>query len=818
MTAVKQITLPVTGMTCANCAATIEHVLIKLDGVSQANVNLANERVSLEIDIDQLSQTDIIDRIQHIGYGVATAQAQLPVRGLSDGSDALVLELALAKIEGVLSVTVNYGVERASVEYIPTLVSQGDIRRTAKTAGFEVIEVTGDLQDAEQDAREKEIERQRRLLTIGVIFALPTFLLSMSKDFGLLPIAIADAAWFSWLLGVLATPVQFYVGWQYYVGAYKSLRNRAANMDVLIAMGSSVAYLYSVAVLLAPILGWQAVGKHVYFETAAMIITLILVGKYLEARAKGHTSDAIKKLLGLQARTARVVRDGIEEDVPMDDIIAGDAIVVRPGEKVPVDGILVEGKSSVDESMLTGEPLPVEKGVGDEVVGATMNRQGTFKFEATKVGKETALAQIIRLVQEAQGSKAPIQALADRISSVFVPAVLFIAVLTFLGWYFVGQIDLTRAIINTVAVLVIACPCALGLATPTAIMVGTGRGAENGILFRNSEALERAGALRTVVLDKTGTITKGRPTVTDITGTAGDGSLTESELLRLVASAERRSEHPLGEAIVAAGTARGLALSEPIAFQSFSGKGIRAEVDGQKVLIGNLRMMEANDLRLDGLQSAMERFQAEAKTAMLVAIDDEIAGIIAVADEIKPGSKEAIIDLKQLGLNVVMLTGDNRHTAEAIAREAGLDPEHGQVIADVLPSDKAATIKSLQAKSEIEAEANTVAMVGDGINDAPALAQADVGMAIGTGTDIAIEAADVTLMRGDIIGVVRAIRLSKGTMRTIRQNMFWAFFYNIILIPVAALGFMHPVLAAGAMAFSSIFVVTNSLRLRRLVF
>jgi len=818
VTAVKQITLPVTGMTCANCAATIERVLMKLDGVSQANVNLANARASLEIDMDQLNQTDIIDRIQHIGYGVATARAELPVRGLSDNSDALILELALARVEGVLSVTVNYGVERASVEYVPTLVNQGDIRRTAKTAGFEVIEVTGNLQDAERAARQKEIERHRRLLVIGVIFTLPTFLLSMSRDFGLFTIVGADAAWFPWLLGVLATPVQFYVGWQYYVGAYKSLRNRAANMDVLIAMGSSVAYLYSVAVLLAPILGWQAVGQHVYFETAAMIITLILVGKYLEARAKGHTSDAIKKLLGLQAKTARIIRDGIEEDVPIDEIVTGDLIVVRPGEKVPVDGILVEGKSSVDESMLTGEPVPIKKGVGDDVVGATMNHQGTFKFEATKVGKETALAQIIRLVQEAQGSKAPIQALADRISSVFVPVVLVIAALTFLVWYFVGQIGLTRAIINTVAVLVIACPCALGLATPTAIMVGTGRGAENGILFRNSEALERAGALRTVVLDKTGTITKGRPTVTDIAGTTGDGSLTESELLRLVASAERRSEHPLGEAIVAAGTARGLALSEPVAFRSFSGKGIRAEVDGQKLLIGNLRMMEANNLRLDGLQSAMARFQAEAKTVMLVAVDDEIAGIIAVADEIKPGSKEAIADLKQLGLHVVMLTGDNRHTAEAIAREAGLDPERGQVMAEVLPSDKAATIKSLQAKSEIDAEANTVAMVGDGINDAPALAQADVGMAIGTGTDVAIEAADVTLMRGNLIGVGRAIRLSKGTMRTIRQNMFWAFFYNVILIPVAALGFLHPVLAAGAMAFSSLFVVTNSLRLRRLMF
>jgi len=488
---------------------------------------------------------------------------------------------------------------------------------------------------------------------------------------------------------------------------------------------------------------------------------------------------------------------------------------VRPGEKIAVDGVIIDGKSAVDESMLTGEPLPVEKSVGDEVVGATMNRQGSFKFEATKVGKETALAQIVRLVEEAQGSKAPIQALSDRISAVFVPAVIVIATLTFLSWYFIGQVELTRSIINTVAVLVIACPCALGLATPTAIMVGTGRGAENGILFRNSEALERAGALHTIVLDKTGTITKGRPTVTDI---AVSSSLADEELLRLVASAERGSEHPLGEAIVAAGTALGLTLSEPVGFRAISGQGIRAEIDGRQLLIGNLRLMESNGLELDGLQGTMEKLQAQAKTAMLVAVDDELAGVIAVADEIKPSSKEAIADLKSMGLNIVMLTGDNQHTAEAIAREAGLDPARGEVVADVLPGEKAATIKSLQSSVNADTSSGIIAMVGDGINDAPALAQADVGMAIGTGADVAIEASDVTLMRGDLNGVARAIRLSRGTMRTIRQNMFWAFFYNVILIPVAALGFLHPVLAAGAMAFSSIFVVTNSLRLRRLAF
>ena len=812
----KHITLPITGMTCANCAATIERNLRKLPGITTANINLANERAAVEFDVDQLSQADIIDRIEYVGYGVANAKVDLPIRGLSDNNDSRALEHALSQMEGILSASVNYGTERASITYIPTLVSQSDVRRVVKSAGFEAVEVIGDLLDAERAARQKEIAHQKHLLTVGIIFALPTFILSMANDFGLLPVGVSNSSWFPWVLGALATPVQFYVGRQYYTGAYKSLRNGAANMDVLIAMGSSVAYFYSVLVLLSPVFGWQSLGHHVYFETAAMIITLILVGKFLEARAKGHTSDAIKRLLGMQAKTARIIRDGEQQDVPIDEVVTGDVIIVRPGEKIPVDGIVIDGRSTVDESMLTGEPLPVEKGVGDSVVGATMNRQGAFKFEATKVGKETALAQIVRLVEEAQGSKAPIQALADRISAVFVPVVLGIALLTFLGWYLTGQADLTRSIINTVAVLVIACPCALGLATPTAIMVGTGRGAEHGILFRNSEALERAGNVRTIVLDKTGTITIGRPTVTNITSASGGTGLSENDLLRLVASAERGSEHPLGEAIVAAGTERGLVLSEPAGFKAIAGQGITAEVDGRQLTVGNLRLMESAGVGLNGLQETVEVLQAEAKTAMLVAVDMELAGIIAVADAIKPGSKQAIQELKSLGLEVVMLTGDNRFTANAIAREAGLDPDQGQVVADVLPGDKANIVKQLQqGNAEKTVEGVVVAMVGDGINDAPALAQADVGLAIGTGTDVAIEAADVTLISGDLGGVPRAIRLSRGTMRTIRQNMFWAFFYNVILIPVAALGFLHPVLAAGAMAFSSIFVVTNSLRLRR---
>ena len=800
----KQVILPIKGMTCANCVATIERNVKKVDGVQDTVVNLSSEKATIGYDANKTNLNAVIARIRRAGYDVAQAEGEFVIKRIADSVDAQRLEGTLKGYEGILDVSINLSTEKAAVQYIPTLITQTNIRDLIKKAGFEAVILGDEAEDAEAKAREKEIRKQRNLLVLGLIFTVPLFLLSMGRDFGLVPAAIGHQSWFNWLLFVLATPVQFIVGAQYYEGAYKSLRNGSANMDVLVAMGSSVAYLYSIPIML----GW--LEGHVYFETAAVIITLIRLGKFLEARAKGHTSDAIKKLLNLKAKSAHVLRDGQELEVKVEEVKAGDVVITRPGEKIAVDGVILDGNTSVDESMLTGESLPVEKSIGDSVIGGTLNKMGMIRFEATRVGKETALAQIVRLVEQAQGSKAPIQKLADSVSAIFVPVVLALALTTFLAWYYLvprfapaADVNLfTRALINAVSVLVIACPCAMGLATPTAVMVGTGKGAEMGILFKSADALERAGKVDSIVLDKTGTITKGQPEVRRIITVQKD--ITENELLRLAASVESASEHPLGEALVAEAGNRGLQLAAPEKFSATAGVGVQAMVDDRVIRIGSQRLLDELNISNKAIEKDLTDIEAEAQTAIVAVSEGKILGVFGVADSIRDGSQKAIQRLRALGLNTIMLTGDNAKTAEVIAKQAGLD----QFIAEVLPQDKAETVKKLQAEGKV------VAMVGDGVNDAPALAQADIGLAIGTGTDVAVASAPITLLGSDLEGVVKAIGLSRKTVQKIKQNLFWAFFYNVILIPSAALGFLNPMLAASAMAFSSVFVVTNSLRLR----
>ncbi len=816
----KQVNLPISGMTCASCVMHVEGGLSGVQGVERASVNLANERATVQFDPDKTGIGEMVAAVRDVGYDVVTDKVTLPIGGMTCASCVMHVENGLRSVPGVLNANVNLATERATVDLIPGLVTIGDLKRAVEDVGYEVLDVGGqeeELVDREQVLRAQEMQRERRDLIVGIVFTVPLFALAMTHDLlhyvfmrmDILP-QLFGWAGFNWLLFALATPVQFYVGRSYHRGAWKSLRALAPNMDLLISLGTNAAYWLSVVVVLASLFGIE-IPSHVYFESAAVIITLIKVGKYLEARAKGQTSEAIKKLMGLRAKTARVVRDGKEMDVPVDDVRVGDIVSVRPGEKVPVDGVIVEGASTVDESMITGESLPVEKALGDTVIGATLNKMGAFRFEARKVGRETALAQIIKLVEDAQGSKAPIQRLADQISAVFVPVVVAIAIATFAIWLIFGPApSFNLAFVNFVAVLIIACPCALGLATPTAIIVGTGKGAENGVLIRSGGALETAHRVNAIILDKTGTLTQGAPAVTE-TIPANGSHMPPEEFLRLVASAEQNSEHPLGQAIVNRAKELRLTLKTPSEFTAVAGHGVRARVDGHQVLVGNIKLLADSQIALDGLESRSSQLADEGKTAMYAAIDGQPAGLIAVADTLKPNSRAAVQALQRLGLEVYMLTGDNARTAAAIAKQVGID----HYFAEVLPGQKADKVKELQAHGK------RVAMVGDGINDAPALAQADIGIAIGTGTDVAMEASDITLISGDLQGVVTAITLSKQTIRTIRGNLFWAFFYNVAGIPVAAgilfpvFGILlNPIVSAAAMAFSSVFVVTNSLRLR----
>lgn len=807
----KNAAIPVTGMTCANCAMNIERNLKKLPGVIEAGVNFASEEASVSFDPGEVGIPEIVENIQKAGFAVPSAKSEFPVTGMTCANCAMNIERTLnKKVPGVIRATVNFASERVSVEYLPGVASLEEIAGAIKKAGFAAIlpDESEEPGDAEQAARTAEIKDQTRKFLTGMIFTVPLFVLSMARDFNLTG-DWSHAPWVNFLFMFLATPVQFYTGWDYYTGSVKNLRNRTANMDVLVAMGSTVAYLYSVAVLLF------AAGGHVYFETSAVIITLIRLGKMLEARTKGKTGAAIRKLMDLNPKTATVIREDVEMEIPVARVVVGDMLLVRPGQAIPADGAVVEGNSAVDESMLSGEPIPADKSPGDTVTGGTVNREGLLKFRAERVGKETALAQIIKLVRDAEGSKAPVQALADRVAAVFVPSVIGIAFLVFALWWAIGG-EFVPAMVRLVAVLVIACPCALGLATPTAVMAGTGKGAEKGILFKNGEALETASGLSTVVLDKTGTITLGQPSVTDL-AVVGDIFEDETEMLGMAASVEKGSEHPLGRAIVDEARKRGLELTDPKEFKASGGSGVEALVDGEHVYVGKPAWFDEMGVSLEDAAARIRELRDEGKTVMAVVFGQRPAGLIAVADKVRPDSAAAVAEMRRMGLHVTMLTGDNIKTARAIGKQVGIE----DLIAEVRPDEKSSKIK------ELRTEKAKVGMVGDGVNDAPALACADVGMAIGSGTDVAVETADIILASGSLAGVPRAIKISRDTMKTIRQNLFWAFFYNIVLIPVAAgalypfeflPGFvrsLHPILAALAMSLSSVTVVSNSLRLYR---
>jgi Cu+-exporting ATPase len=808
------LTLQIHGMSCASCIGRVERALKKVPGVIEANVNLATEEARVVTDPAQVSAATLVDVVKGAGYEAEVAHRTFVIGGMSCASCVGRVERALRKLPGVVEASVNLATEKANVVYVPKTLMPARIAEAVTAAGY-----TATPEEAEGSARSKdhgkdaELSALRRDLTFAAIFTVPLFIVAMGKEIpglsGAMVSLLPEHAWM-WIEFLLATPVQFYAGWRFYRTGWAELSHFSPGMNSLVMLGSSAAYFYSLLALTVPAIFPEGTATT-YFEAAGVIITLILLGRFLEAIAKGRTSQAIKRLLQLQVKTARVVRDGAEMEIPLEEVVTGDMVHVRPGERVPVDGVVTEGASYVDESMLTGEPIPVEKHSGSEVVGSTINKTGAFTFHATRVGADTVLSQIIKMIEEAQTSKPPIQQLADKIAGVFVPLVMAAAAITFAVWLLFGPTPaLSFAFVTAVSVLLIACPCAMGLATPTAIMVATGKGAEMGVLFRKGTALELLGHVDTVVMDKTGTLTKGRPELTDLRLT--NGTLAEQEVLRLVAAVEAKSEHPVGEAIVrAAKDERGLTLPEAKDFDAEPGFGVHANVDGHVVQVGADRYMRKLGIDLAPVAAAAEQFARDGKTPLYAAIDGRLAAALSVSDPLKDGSVEAVAALHALGLKVAMVTGDNRHTAQAIAARVGID----EVLAEVLPDQKATEVKRLQA------EKRRVAFVGDGINDAPALAQADVGIAIGTGTDIAIEAGDVILMSGDLRGIINAVALSRRTLRTITYNFVWAYAYNIALIPVAAgalYPFMHlllnPMLAAGAMSISSLFVLTNSLRLR----
>jgi len=813
---VENKTFNIEGMTCASCAQTVEKSAKNLPGVDQAAVNLATEKLSIQYDQKELTEADIQQAVADAGYEAKTNNVKktLNIEGMTCASCAQTVENTSQNLEGMGTAHVNLATEKMVVDYDPTTLNFGDITQAVADAGYEAREdiASSDRVNLDQEKKEQQIKTLWQRFLASVIFTLPLFYISMGPMIGLpVPRFMSpeiNPLVFAMIQLFLTVPVM-YVNREYFQVGFKTLFKGHPNMDSLVALGTSAAFIYSLYATYMIYIGDGSFAHMLYYESAAVILTLITLGNYFEAVSKGKSSEAIKKLMGLAPKTARVMRQGEEKEISIDGVQIDDIIVVRPGEKLPVDGVIVSGNTSIDESMLTGESMPVEKKEDDEVIGASLNKTGSFKYRATKVGKDTALAQIVTLVEEAQGSKAPIAKLADKISGVFVPIVIGLAIISGLAWFFLGQQSGIFALTISISVLVIACPCALGLATPMAIMVGTGKGAENGVLIKSAESLETTGQVDTIIFDKTGTITEGEPVVTDIV-TAED--FDQEEILTLAATAELGSEHPLGEAIIRDAREKKLALSSPENFNAIPGHGIEVTIDNEHLFLGNKKLMDENNISLTHLSKTSDQLAEQGKTPMYIAVDNKLAGIIAVADTVKENSIQAIESLHQMGIEVAMITGDNTRTANAIAGQVGID----RVLSEVLPEDKANEVKALQE------EGKRVAMVGDGINDAPALAQADIGIAIGSGTDVAMESADIVLMRSDLMDVPTAVELSKATIKNIRQNLFWAFAYNTLGIPVA-MGILYlfggpllnPIFAAAAMSFSSVSVVLNAARLKR---